>query len=177
MKELISNKAYGLILAIFGLLGLGATTAIAVEKAKIAKDASHKALCTINETFSCNSVMASDQASAFGFPNTYIGFVGFGITIIIGLMYLLSKKELPQALLYVNSIGFILAMVFVFYLAHAAIFDIHALCIYCMIIWFAVANLLFATISKVCKWTHIQNITLVTIMVALFTGVMYYELG
>lgn len=182
MKSLISDKVYGFILMLFGITGLASTAYIHIEKAKIAEDAKYQTICTINETFSCNDVMASWQASTFGFPNTYIGFVGFGITIAIGLLYLLStrifsEKTPPQWILWGNLVGFTLAMAFVFFLAHAAIFEIHALCIFCMIIWFSVNFLLFSTVSKIFKYTHVQNLILISIMVALFTGVMYYELG
>src|SRR5699024_12424476 len=69
----------------------------------------------------------------------------FGVTIAIGLLYLLStrifsEKTPPQWILWGNLVGFTLAMAFVFFLAHAAIFEIHALCIFCMIIWFSVKD-------------------------------------
>lgn len=176
MKTLISDKFYGIVLTIFGLIGLAATSMIFIEKARIAVDENYKAICTINETFSCNDVMASWQSATFGFPNTHIGFVGFAITIIIGLLYIFSKKPLPKFVLIGNLVGFSLAMMFVFWLAHAAIFDIRALCIYCMIIWFAIINLLITTVSKITKFPHWQNLTLISLATALFAGVIWYEI-
>ncbi len=50
--------------------------------------------CSLNPVVSCGSVMESDQASVFGFPNPMLGLVTYGIVVCVG-MSLLARARFP----------------------------------------------------------------------------------
>jgi len=127
-------KAIGSILGICGAVGLLAAFTLAVEKLRIVEDPTYIPTCSINPILSCGSVMTTDQAEAFGFPNPLLGIAGFAAVTAIGVA-LLGGAKLPRWLWLAVQAGLTFALVFVHWLFFQSLYRIEALCPYCMVVW------------------------------------------
>lgn len=117
-----------------GVIGLFMSGLIMYDKIQLMQDSGFVPSCTINDVVSCTDVMNSDQASVFGFPNPFIGLVGFGIVLCIGAA-LFAGATFRNWFWYGFLAGLVLAVVFVHWLAYEAVYSIQALCPYCMVVW------------------------------------------
>lgn len=122
------------LLVIGGLIALVAAFAIMYEKIQLAENPSYQLACDVNPIVSCGSVMQSDQANAFGFPNPIIGLVGFGVVITIG-MALLAGARFKRWFWLGLQAGVIFGVGFVHWLFYQSVYNIGALCPYCMVVW------------------------------------------
>jgi len=117
-----------------GLVGLGAAVALTLEKiAKLANPA-YVPTCSINPVISCGSVMDSTQAEAFGFPNPLLGIAGFAVVTTVGVVQL-AGFEPPRWFRVGMQVGATFGVLFVHWLITASLYEIHALCPYCMVVW------------------------------------------
>lgn len=135
MSEVIAGKRQtAWILIVSGLIGLFASFELLVEKINLLENPNYSLNCDINPVLSCGSVITTDQASAFGFPNPIIGISGFTVVIMFGVL-LLSKIELPKWMWLGLQIGSTLSMAFVIWLVYQSLYVIGALCPWCMVVW------------------------------------------
>src|SRR6478752_6660924 len=72
------------LLLVGGLVGLVASFVLTVEKFSLATDSNYIPSCSINPVLNCGSVMSTEQASVFGFPNSLLGVVGFSVVAATG---------------------------------------------------------------------------------------------
>ncbi len=134
MKKLNKKTQLAWLMILTGLPSLWASFTIMIEKIAIAADPTHVPPCSINPFISCGPVMESAQASVFGFPNPFIGIIGFSIVTTIGFALLAGadfKKWFWQGL----QVGLTFAIGFVYWLFFQAVYEIGALCTYCMLVW------------------------------------------
>ena len=118
----------------FSLVGIVASFIITWEKIELLKNPNHVTSCSINPLLSCQNVMTSEQASVFGFPNPFLGLIGFSMIFAFAFISFFVKKFPPIIyLLLVSGLGF--AVAFSTWLFHEAIFDIGAICVYCVAVW------------------------------------------
>lgn len=122
------------LLTIAGSIGLFSAFMLTVEKIELLKNASFKPICNLNPVFSCSSIIMTKQASAFGFPNPMIGLIGFSVVITIG-MGLFAKAAYKRWFWMGLNIASGLAAVFVHWLIFESLYEINALCLFCMIVW------------------------------------------
>lgn len=130
------SKARFIYYAIFSFIGLVASFIITVEKFALLADPKHIPSCSINPLFSCSNVMQSPEASTFGFPNPLLGLIGFSIILTFSLLGL-YVKTFPRPVYRLLTLGLTFAAGFSTYLFYEAIFDIGAICLYCVIVWLA----------------------------------------
>ncbi|MDR7172787.1 vitamin K epoxide reductase family protein [Nocardia aobensis] len=116
------------------LLGWLAAVTLTIEDFKLLKDPSYRPSCSINPILSCGSVMATHQASVFGFPNPIIGVTGFSVAVTIAVLAV-AGVALPRWFWGGLWIGLIAGMGFVFWLIFQSLYRIGALCPYCMVVW------------------------------------------
>ncbi len=121
-------------LLVSGTIGLAASIVLTVDKARLADDPTKTFSCDINAFVSCAGVMASDAASTFGFPNSYLGIVGFAGVLLIGLALFLPVK-LPSIVPVALWFGTLAGIAMVIWLQIESIFQIGKLCPYCMVVW------------------------------------------
>lgn len=119
------------ILVIGGLIGILASVMITIEKFDLASNPHYQPVCDLNPIISCGSVMASEQAHAFGFMNTYIGLIGFPVVLTIG-MSILAGARLKRWFWQGLQIGLSLGILFAYWLLFESVFRIRALCPYCL---------------------------------------------
>lgn len=146
-KRKASNKLIGLILLIGGLIGWIASLELFVGKLYLLENPGGSLSCDINPFISCGSVMMTWQASALGIPNMAIGLAGFAIMGVIGSL-MLSNVKLPKWFSWATFGGMIFAFSMVHFLSISAIFFIHALCPWCMVVWAVVAPMFFSKLTN-----------------------------
>ena len=49
-------------------------------------------VCTVNETFDCSSVNASEYSVIFGVPVAFLGIIGYAVIAILLLIFLIRKS-------------------------------------------------------------------------------------
>ena len=74
------------------------------------------------------------QAEAFGFPNPLIGIASFAVVVTIGVV-LLSGFAAPRWFWLGMQLGTTFGVVFVHWLIYQSLYQIGALCPYCMAVW------------------------------------------
>ena len=114
------------------------------ERLQIYIDAGHSTVCDINALLSCGTVMRTPQAEAFGFPNPFIGLVGFSIVVTIGAAIMAGARFKKWFWVCMN-IGLAAATAFIMWLWYQTTFQINALCLFCMIVWVMTITLFVKT--------------------------------
>ncbi|MFJ6622760.1 vitamin K epoxide reductase family protein [Kitasatospora sp. NPDC091335] len=139
-----ASRPFAWLLLIGGAVGLFASAVLTLDKIRLLKDPSYVPSCNINPIISCGSIMRSDQAEAFGFPNSLIGLVAFGVVIAVGAG-LLSGAAYRRWFWLGLQAGTVFGAGFVTWLMYQALYRIGALCPYCMVVWAAVIPLFWYT--------------------------------
>jgi uncharacterized membrane protein len=128
------NRALAWLYVIGGGVGLIAAAALTIEKIERLVDPGYVPSCSFNPVISCGSVMDSTQAAAFGFPNPLLGIAGFAVVVTTGVAALAGFRP-PRWYRIAMFLGTLAAVLFVHWLIAASLYDIHALCLYCIAVW------------------------------------------
>src|SRR5271167_3147857 len=131
---------------IAGVVGLGASMALTIEKFKLLLDPHYVPSCNINPIVSCGSVMTTPQASVLGFPNPLLGIIGFTVVVVTGVLAV-TKVPLPRWYWIGLAAGILMGAVFVHWLIFQSLYRIGALCPYCMVVWVVTIALLVVVMS------------------------------
>ncbi|MGC1176787.1 MAG: vitamin K epoxide reductase family protein [Candidatus Saccharimonadales bacterium] len=134
IKNLTLQKALPYILLIGGIIGYICAFIIMFDKIRILNNPRYVPSCDLNPIISCGSVMQSKQATAFGFPNPFIGLGAFPVVAVIGGAMLAGAKFKRWFWLGLNA-GLVFAIGFVHWLFFESVYRIHALCPWCMVVW------------------------------------------
>lgn len=127
-------RALPWVLLLGGAVGLLAAFALTVEKIAQLADPSYQPSCSINPVLSCGSVMATPQATAFGFPNSLIGLGGFAVVAATGAALLAGARMRGWYWAGLQA-GVVFGAGFVHWLIGQSLYTIGALCPYCMVVW------------------------------------------
>jgi len=122
------------ILVVGGIIGIFASIELIIQKIAVLSDPEFVPNCDINPILSCGSVISTEQASLFGFPNPVLGVIGFTIVIMFGAL-LFTGVELPRLMWLGLNFGAFAGMVFVIWLVSQSLYAIGALCPWCMVVW------------------------------------------
>lgn len=134
------DAALGGWMVVGGLLGLAAAFTLMIEKLALLADPSYTPTCSINPVLNCGSIMRTDQAEAFGFPNPILGIAAFPVVAATGAM-LLAGGRLARWYWLGLQAGVTLGAAFVAWLVFQSLYRIGALCPYCMVVWAVVVPL------------------------------------
>ncbi len=129
-----------------GVIGELAAFVLAVEKIRQLQNPSYVPSCSINPVLSCGSVMLTKQASLFGFPNPLLGIAAFSVVIVTGVLAVAGVR-LPRWYWAGLAGGTLLGAVFVHWLIYESLYEIGALCPYCMVVWVITMALLIVVSS------------------------------
>ncbi|WP_418002401.1 vitamin K epoxide reductase family protein [Mycobacterium sp. PDNC021] len=129
-----------------GVIGEVAAFVLAVEKIRQLQNPSYVPSCSINPVLSCGSVMLTKQASLFGFPNPLVGIAAFSVVIVTGVLAVAGVR-LPRWYWAGLAGGTLLGAVFVHWLIYESLYEIGALCPYCMVVWVITMALLIVVSS------------------------------
>ncbi|WP_371503585.1 vitamin K epoxide reductase family protein [Allokutzneria sp. NRRL B-24872] len=133
-EPVLSTRLIAWVLTIGGVLGTAASFALVIEKFLLLANPFHIPSCTLDAVLSCGSVMRSPQAELFGFPNPVLGVIAFPVVTTLGVV-LLAGARLPRWVWTGLQAGATLGVVFVHWLMIQSMYDIRALCPYCMVVW------------------------------------------
>lgn len=138
--EIGAGRVFPWTLIITGALGLLAAWVITIDKfklleAEIAGEV-YTPGCSLNPIVSCGSVMESEQAEAFGFPNPMIGLVAYSVVICIGVAVLAGARYRPW-FWYGLQGGTLFGVGFCTWLQYQSLYVISALCLWCSLAWVA----------------------------------------
>ncbi|MFF9567325.1 vitamin K epoxide reductase family protein [Streptomyces sp. NPDC014685] len=122
------------LLIVTAALGLLGSFVITVDKIELLVDPGFVPACSLNPVMSCTSVMTSDQASVFGFPNPLLGLIGFAVVLCTGAGLLAGARYRRWYWLGLN-LGTLLGVGFCMWLMTQALYEIGALCLWCMLVW------------------------------------------
>ena len=117
-----------------GAVGLVASTALLLEKLAKLANPGYVPTCSINPIISCGSVMDSPQAALFGFPNPVLGIAAFPTLVVFGAA-VLAGFAAPRWFWVAAQVATALGVVFVHWLIFQSLYEIGALCPYCMVVW------------------------------------------
>ncbi|MBT2584312.1 vitamin K epoxide reductase family protein [Arthrobacter sp. ISL-95] len=146
----VRDKPFAWLLLITGVIGWLASGALVLEKLEVLKDPNHVTVCDVNPFVSCGAVMQTPQSSVFGFPNMFIGIVAFAV-IITTAMGILAGAKYSRGYWLGLQAGVTLGFAFVVWLWSQALYVIHVLCPFCMVVWAAMIPLFV--------WVTIRNVT------------------
>ena len=122
------------LLLIGGLIGTVAAFVLTVEKIALLTDSAYVPSCSLNPVLNCGSIMRTDQAEVFGFPNPLLGLAGFPVLAATGAALLAGARFRRWYWLSLQA-GATLGMGFVGWLIFQSLYRINALCPYCMVVW------------------------------------------
>ena len=122
------------ILAVAGIIGFIAASILTLEKIELIRDPSFVPSCNFNPILNCGSVMDTPQSQAFGFPNSLLGIAGFAVITTVGTA-LLAGATFKRWFWLGLQAGVTLGLLFIFWLQYQSLYEIGALCPYCMVVW------------------------------------------
>lgn len=132
---------------IAGFVGTLASSDLLIEKIEMLKNPEYVPSCSINPVLACGSVINTPQASVFGPPNPLYGVIGFMVVIVTGVLAV-ANVRLPRWYWVGLMTGTGLAVVFVHWLIYQTLYEIGALCPYCMVVW-SMTIPLFAVVAPI----------------------------
>ncbi|MFJ2926571.1 vitamin K epoxide reductase family protein [Streptomyces massasporeus] len=141
-----AGRAFALLLVVTGAAGLLASWIITLDKFKLLEDPDFTPGCSLNPVVSCGSVLESDQAEVFGFPNPMLGLVAYGVVICVGLS-LLAGARFPRWYWLAFDAGCLFGVGFVTWLQFESLYRINALCLWCCLAWVATIPLFWYVTS------------------------------
>jgi uncharacterized membrane protein len=141
-----SNRwIFGAMLA-FGLIGLAMALWLSIERIQQLIDPNAPLICNINLIFNCGEVMKTWQAKVFGFPNSFIGLMGYPVVITVAVAGL-SGMKFTRPFLIAAQIGYGLGLIFAYWLFFQSVYVIQVLCPLCLVVT-VVTTLIFETLLR-----------------------------
>lgn len=144
------DRPFAWLLLITGVVGWLASGILVLEKLEVLKDPGHVTVCDVNPWISCGQVMQTPQSSVFGFPNMFIGIVAFAV-IITTAMGMLAGARFARWYWLGLQAGVTLGFAFVVWLWSQALYSIHILCPFCMVVW--------AVMIPLFVWVTVRNVS------------------
>lgn len=139
---------FALWLLAAAVVGTLASFLLLYERVKLWNNPDHVTSCDVNPWVSCGEVMQSWQAATFGFPNIFIGVVGFPLLIAVAVSLLATGGRMPTWFYYGLQAGAVFAFGFITWLWYSAVYTIGVLCPYCMVVWAAVIPFFVVTTAR-----------------------------
>ena len=141
-----SAVVFPITLIITGIVGWIASFGLTLERLHVMANPAAVTACDISPFISCKSVMLSEQAALFGFPNPLIGVAAYFAPVVVGVAILAGAK-FKGWFWNLFLLGVTFAMVFVVWLMSQSVYVIGSLCLYCMVAWSATIPLFWALVG------------------------------
>jgi uncharacterized membrane protein len=116
-----------------GVLALLASIVLSVDAVLLAAAPQATLACDINAVVSCGAVAQSWQAHVFGFPNAFIGMATEPVIITIAVASLAGTR-FPRWFMLAAQIGYLLGLIFAWWLFSQTLFVIGSVCPWCLLI-------------------------------------------
>ncbi|HRN29920.1 MAG TPA: vitamin K epoxide reductase family protein [Terrimesophilobacter sp.] len=129
-----SIRRLALAWSVFGLIALYASFQLTVDRIRLLQNPDVVLFCDISPFVSCGPVMESHPGMVFGFPNPIIGLVAFTVMVTSGMAVLAGARFKPWYWIGLQ-LGLTFAGVFITWLQAQSMWNIGALCLWCMVVW------------------------------------------
>ena len=136
------DVAVWVTMLIASLASLVASFVLAIDALALAEDPNADLGCNINAVISCGTVGTSWQASLLGFPNAFLGLV-FEPAVITVAVACLAGVRFPRGFMLAAQIIYSIALAFAYWLFEQAMFEIGALCPWCLLVTVATTLVFF----------------------------------
>ncbi|MEM1312579.1 MAG: vitamin K epoxide reductase family protein [Patescibacteria group bacterium] len=146
MLNFIKKNYLVVIICIFAITGFLAAFTLSVEKLSLVKDASYVTSCSVNVVFDCGTVMKTEHAELFGFPNSFIGIAGWAMAFVTGLFLFQSRKTnrfLTWFTIILTFSGFLIS----YYWLYLSAYVIGVFCPWCLISTTSATAMFFAFLT------------------------------
>lgn len=137
-----SNVTVWVTMLIASVASLVASFVLSIDALTLAEDPTADLGCNINAVISCGTVAGAWQSSLLGFPNAFLGLVTEPVVITIAVASLAGVK-FPRGFMLAAQVVYTVGLAFAYWLFHQAMFDIGALCPWCLLITLATTLVFF----------------------------------
>ena len=142
------DTAVWVVMLASSLASLVASFVLSVEALTLAENPGASLSCDINATISCGTVANSWQAQLFGFPNAFLGMIAEPVVITVAVAAL-GGVRFPRWFMLAAQTVYTLGLALAYWLFYESMFDIGALCPWCLVITVATTLVFF-------EMTHIN---------------------
>lgn len=142
------HTAVWVTMLVSSVLSLVASFVLSVDALKLAEDPNTALGCNINSVISCGTVAAAWQSQVFGLPNAFLGLISEPVVITIAVAALAGVR-FPRWFMVTAQVFYTIGLVFAYWLFHQAMFEIGALCPWCLLVTLATTLVFF-------EMTHIN---------------------
>lgn len=139
-----SNAWIFTTMAISAILSLIASFVLSVEVIHLAQNPNAVLSCSVNEIINCASVMKHPTSDLFGFPNSFIGLMTEPVVLTVAIAGLAGVR-FPRPFMAAAQVGYTAGLVFAYYLFFVSVFEIGALCPWCLLVTLS-TTLVFASL-------------------------------
>ena len=137
-----SDVAVWVTMLVSSVLSLVASFVLSMDALRLAEDPNADLGCNINAVISCGTVANSWQSSLLGFPNAFLGLVTEPVVITIAVASL-ARVSFPRWFMVAAQVVYTVGLVFAYWLFYEAMFDIGALCPWCLLVTLATTLVFF----------------------------------
>ena len=141
-----SIRRLALAWAGFGIIALFASFQLTVDRIRVLQNPDVVLFCDISPFVSCGPVMESHPGMVFGFPNPILGLVCFTIMVTTGMAVLAGARFTPWYWIGLQ-LGLTFAGGFITWLQFQSLWNIGALCLWCMVVWATTIPMVVLTTS------------------------------
>ncbi len=121
-------------LTTIGVIGLTASLALSIEKIEKLQNPDAALSCDLSVLVQCSTNLDSLQGAVLGFPNPYLGLIGYALVLCAGVA-LWAAPQLARWFWITFNIGVAAAFAFVLWLISQSIYVLGTLCPWCLVVW------------------------------------------
>ena len=136
------NTTVWVTMLIASVACLVASFVLSIDAIALAANPSADLGCNINAVISCGTVGTSWQASLLGFPNAFLGLM-FEAAVITLAVASLGGVRFPRWFMLSAQAVYTIALLFAYWLFEQAMFEIGALCPWCLLVTVATTLVFF----------------------------------
>lgn len=137
-----SRATVWVTMLVASLASLVASLVLSIEAVRLAEDPNADLGCNINAVISCGTVATSWQSSLLGFPNAFLGLITEPVVITVAVAAL-GGVRFPRWFMAAAQVVYTIGLAFAYWLFYEAMFDIGALCPWCLLITVATTLVFF----------------------------------
>jgi uncharacterized membrane protein len=181
-------KIFPLVLTTLSVIGLSSATILTVEKIELLENPNHTTSCSFSPIVACSPVIGSPQASAIdGLPNPIFGIFGFSCLLSAGMAMLAGASKLSKTYWCILFAGVCFGVVFCIWLFYQGVYEIGALCLYCLSVWLVTFTLFWLVLAQLISSHSISlnaklenfivknKLTLITINLGIVALLLYFR--
>ncbi len=137
-----NNAVVWVTMLVASLASLVASFVLAQDALRLAENPNADLGCNVNAVISCGTVASSWQSSVLGFPNAFLGLMTEPVVITIAVASLAGVR-FPRWFMLAAQAVYSIGLLFAYWLFEQAMFEIGALCPWCLTITVATTLVFF----------------------------------